>query len=1127
MSEISSKFTIIDGFSNPLTKFANKLNESIHKMTGMNSAADKMTEEVMASDAAMKRFTSDLGKINIGQHEINAAANDMHRLAQTTVFSNDQMLNSYTKLANSGVQSTGQMTRGLANLANSAKNPETALKELTTVASTLGDKPKVEWSKFKSLLDTTPESVMKMSNSMHTTMEDLIHDIQAGTIKTKDLMNAMNRAGNSLGGNKIEPPQMKSPKMPSSPEVSMPKVSGGSMFKSMIGANLVTNGIMAGVNAAKNGISSLVSEMNESSKAWATFDGNMEQLHMPTAKINAVRGELQKFAQDTIYSSSDMASTYSQLAAVGTKNTTQLVKGFGGLAASATDPTQAMKTLSQQATQMAAKPKVQWADFKLMMDQAPAGVSAVAKSMHTNLQSLIQDVQSGKLKTQDFFDAVAKTGTNKTFSKMATQYKTVGQAADGLKETIGNKLQHSFEDVSKVGINAISSINDKLGDMNFDGIGKKIAPALSGLVKFAGNALRSAGGAVKAFFDSFNQTGAISKVVGFVKTAGQSISHVFGSMSGNGKNPFSAFQVLGKIAGGVIGGLAKDLTAIANAVKGVNPNVIKALGVGFLVMKMSTRGLVITGIVMGLTMLSKLNPAVLNVLAGALVALGIALAIFKGVSGISSTFNALKTGLGGLSSGGAVKKIATGTTTAASGMIKMGAAALLLGAGVALAGGGLWIMANAAISLANAGWPAVAIMFGMIAAVGILAAVVAIAGSAMIVGAIGFAIFGAALILVGIAVFIAAAGVTLLATQLPNIANYGLIASVNIMALGFAMAIFGAFAIVASVGIVILSAALVIGAAAMVVAAIGAVVLGAGAMILGAGLTVAGIGALILAAGIAAVALALMLLITVVSNAINGVVNAVRNGMNNVKNGVSNGIQGAINAAKSFVGGFTSAGSWLVQGLANGIKSGIGAVINAAKGVASAAMGWIHKTLHIGSPSKLTHQYGRWVDQGLANGINRDTKLPANQAKKLANGVIAPFDNMDTPTMPNIEAGSVGQYNAGDMLTDSFSNALGMIGSIHQSLNKLPNNTDLNVNRNDSLQSSGSYNGSSLTTAQASGISNSYSNSNSSNSNDTHLHLNDGAIQINSSGDADYDGERIVEAMEKFLRNRKEGALGY
>ena len=72
-----------------------------------------------------------------------------------------------------------------------------------------------------------------------------------------------------------------------------------------------------------------------------------------------------------------------------------------------------MKTLSQQATQMAAKPKVQWQDFKLMVEQTPAGIAAVAKTMGKSTQQLIKDVQDGKIKTEDFFDAVAKTGTNK------------------------------------------------------------------------------------------------------------------------------------------------------------------------------------------------------------------------------------------------------------------------------------------------------------------------------------------------------------------------------------------------------------------------------------------------------------------------------------------------------------------------------------------------------------------------------------------------------------------------------------------------------------------------------------------------------------------------------------------
>ena len=208
--------------------------------------------------------------------------------------------------------------------------------------------------------------------------------------------------------------------------------------------------------------SELVAGLNESSAAWKTFQANMQMNGKTADEISKIKGELKDFAEQTIYSASDMASTYSQLEAVGTKNTTALVKGFGGLAAAASDPTQAMKTLSQQATQMAAKPKVAWEDFKLMVEQTPAGISAVAKTMGMSTQELISNVQEGTIATEDFFNAIAETGTNADFTALATQYKTVGQATDGLIETLTGQLQPAFDTLSQVGINAISGITDKI-----------------------------------------------------------------------------------------------------------------------------------------------------------------------------------------------------------------------------------------------------------------------------------------------------------------------------------------------------------------------------------------------------------------------------------------------------------------------------------------------------------------------------------------------------------------------------------------------------------------------------------------------------------------------------------------
>lgn len=260
-----------------------------------------------------------------------------------------------------------------------------------------------------------------------------------------------------------------------------------SIFGSVLRANLVSSAITGGLNLLKSGIQNVVSaiaslsgDLSESSKAWQTFEANASTNHSQS-EIKAVKKELQDFATATIYSSSDMASTYAQLDAVGVASAQNLVKAFGGLAAASADPAQAMQTLSQQATQMAAKPKVAWEDFKLMLEQSPAGMAAVASEMGMSVQELITNIQAGTVSTTDFFNAIEKAGTSDKFTKMATEYKTVDQAMDGLRETVVNKLQPAFDSVSQVGIDAVSGIADSLDGVNIDGLVTAMLPAFQAL----------------------------------------------------------------------------------------------------------------------------------------------------------------------------------------------------------------------------------------------------------------------------------------------------------------------------------------------------------------------------------------------------------------------------------------------------------------------------------------------------------------------------------------------------------------------------------------------------------------------------------------------------------------------
>lgn len=360
--------------------------------------------------------------------------------------------------------------------------------------------------------------------------------------------------------------------------------SSSGLFKSMVGGVAVGNMISKGMGLAGSGIRSMLGELNEASTSWQTFEGNMHQLGASDTQIAKAKAEMQQFAQQTIYSASDMSSTYAQLAAVGTKNTAQLVKGFGGLASAADNPQQAMKTLSEQATQMAAKPKVQWQDFKLMLEQTPAGISAVAKTMGESTTQLIKDIQDGKVKTQDFLNAVAKTGTNANFSKMATQYKTVGQAMDGLKETLANNLQPAFDKVSKVGIKWVSNLSDRIGKLNFTKIGDQLSNSLGkinidqvfdGIGDAASRimpVISEIGTSIGQMFDGFQNSGALNGIVSTFQTAVNAIKNMFSSLNSSG-----LFEGVGQAIGNLINMIAPVFNSLISSVSNLMSTLIPIL----------------------------------------------------------------------------------------------------------------------------------------------------------------------------------------------------------------------------------------------------------------------------------------------------------------------------------------------------------------------------------------------------------------------------------------------------------------------------------------------------------------------------------------------------------------------
>ena len=512
----------------------------------------------------------------------------------------------------------------------------------------------------------------------------------------------------------------------------------GSVFKYVLGANLVSSAITTTIGSITSGVHELYGELNGSNKAGQTFEGNMSMLGKSAEEISNAKKAMQDYATQTIYSASDMAQTYSQLAAVGIKGTDKLVTGFGGLAAAAENPQQAMKTLSQQAVQMAAKPTVAWQDFKLMLEQTPAGISAVAKEMGMSTSEMVTAVQDGTIKTEDFFNAIQKVGNNEHFAKMATQFKSIDQAIDGAKETLSNKLMPTFEKFNQFGIKVVEQLTNALDKIDFGKVADKVGKFLDGVnveevFSKIGSIIDNTVSKVKTFFNAFAQTGAIQAFLSAMKATGAAIKHVYDSLTTN-----SNLKMFGTLLGTIVKWLSIAAQAVGNFI-------------------------------------SKLDSGVINKVSGGLLALVVGFKALNFLKGFNPFSAFAKNAEGGMtkvfSSGSKFKGLISQLFTGITDVIKTSGVAIsdiLKGVGVAVKGLGQGLASafkgiGAALRMLN---PAQIISFG--AAVG--------------VAAIG----------IGAGIAIIAAGFTLLATQSQGIAT--IIQAVSVGFGTFASLLIGAVA---------------------------------------------------------------------------------------------------------------------------------------------------------------------------------------------------------------------------------------------------------------------------------------------------------------------------------------------
>lgn len=603
-------------------------------------------------------------------------------------------------------------------------------------------------------------------------------------------------------------------------------------------------------------------------------------------------------------------------------------------------------------------------NLKISIVKGMAGaLSAIDTFLAANqLPTISQMIDSVKDKIGPAFDTInskietfGSTKAFQTVSKYASMFfntvKTVGPAVGAIFGTIGKAIWEIVSDAE-----TMSTVKSAL-----DGIGSAAESASKFItdhkdaVKKALQVILVATVAFKAFGTAMAIGGAIATVAGPLISMAKSVGGLGKSLSGAAKGTEEMAKKSGTSS--------KKLVASAKAFALMGVGIL-AVSAGFFLLAK------------GATAVADAGPLAVGVLAGLVVAVG-AFAI-----GMTKAINSIKAG--------PAKLKAISTTF------------LAIGASVLIASTGLYILAQAAIQLANAGPGAVATMVLMVGALAGLATGASVLAPALTAGAAGLVAFGVAVLLVGAGALLAATALTLVAGVLPQIATYGTRGAVSIAALGASLIVFGAGAAVAGAGAIVLGAGLVVVGAGAVVAAAGIALMGAGVLVLGAGV-------LVLAAGLTACTAPLTMI------------------------GTSGMMAATALAAMAAASVLMAAGSVaLIAGLA---AAGVGIVAFAAAGVAasagflalSASLGGVKKKMAsiADSTSTVSSSFGKMKSSLKA--IPGAFKQIASAANATQSGYTASLTAMSA-------ASSTAGQQMGSKLASSFSASSAMIVATARSM---------------------------------------------------------------------------------------------
>lgn len=242
--------------------------------------------------------------------------------------------------------------------------------------------------------------------------------------------------------------------------------------------------VSSGIGMAVDAIGDLTGDIIEASDSADKFKSTLNFAGLDTGTIDALTASTQAYADQTVYSISDIRNVTAQLAANGVQGFDKLAEAAGNLNAVAGGNAQTFSSVGMVLTQTAGAGKLTTENWNQLADAIPGASGKLQEAMLKNgayTGNFRDAMEKGEISAEEFNQAIMDLGMTDVAKEAATSTSTIEGAMGNLEASVvgvGTTILNQFKGPLTSGISMLAQGISGLSGV-FTGLVQTVGPILS------------------------------------------------------------------------------------------------------------------------------------------------------------------------------------------------------------------------------------------------------------------------------------------------------------------------------------------------------------------------------------------------------------------------------------------------------------------------------------------------------------------------------------------------------------------------------------------------------------------------------------------------------------------------